>query len=290
MLADPRMAAARAKPAAAMALSAGRASRSVRTVAENNDRESILQALAFAQKLFTDTLLNSNEGKLIGLSYFEERGFSKVIIDKFQLGFSPEKNSFFEEEATKNGFKLEFAERAGLITKRDNDKGYYGRFAGRVMFPVHNIAGRVIAFGGRTLKKEKNIAKYVNSPQTEVYNKSEVLYGLFFAKKEIIAKDNCLLVEGYADVISMFEAGFENVVASSGTSLTVEQIKFCKDKSGEVHWDNSCPDLLVVVDPETLEEVTNVEELPVYVYGAMSRHGSAKRSADQGFEATRPAG
>jgi len=197
-------------------------------VAENNDRESILQSLAFAQKLFTDTLLNSNEGKLIGLSYFEERGFSKAIIDKFQLGFSPEKNSFFEEEATKNGFKLEFAERAGLITKRDNDKGYYGRFAGRVMFPVHNIAGRVIAFGGRTLKKEKNIAKYVNSPQTEVYNKSEVLYGLFFAKKEIIAKDNCLLVEGYADVISMFEAGFENVVASSGTSLTVEQIKLIR--------------------------------------------------------------
>ncbi len=197
-------------------------------VAENNDRESILQALAFAQKLFSDTLHNTEEGKIIGLSYFEERGFSKAIIDKFQLGYSPEKNSFFEEEATKNGFKLEFAERAGLITKRDNDKGYYGRFAGRVMFPVHNIAGRVIAFGGRTLKKEKNIAKYVNSPQTEVYNKSEVLYGLFFAKKEIIAKDNCLLVEGYADVISMFEAGFENVVASSGTSLTVEQIKLIR--------------------------------------------------------------
>ena len=197
-------------------------------IAENNDRESILQTLAYAQKLFTETLHNSDEGKIIGLSYFEERGFSKAIIDKFQLGYSPEKNSFFEDELTKSGFKPEFAERAGLITKRDNGTGYYGRFAGRVMFPVHNIAGRVIAFGGRTLKKEKNIAKYVNSPQTEVYNKSEVLYGLYFAKKEIIAKDNCLLVEGYADVISMFEAGFENVVASSGTSLTVEQIKLIR--------------------------------------------------------------
>lgn len=197
-------------------------------VAENNDRESILQTLSFAQKTFTETLLNTEEGKTIGLSYFEERGFSKLIIDKFQLGYSLEQPNFLEDILQKNDFKLEFAERAGLIMKRENASSYYQRFTGRVIFPIHNVAGRVIGFGGRTLKKEKNIAKYVNSPQTEVYNKSEVLYGLYFAKKEIIAKDNCLLVEGYADVISMYQAGFENVVASSGTSLTVEQIKLIR--------------------------------------------------------------
>jgi len=197
-------------------------------VAENNDRESIFQVLAFAQKLFSNVLLNTEEGKVIGLSYFEERGFTPAIIEKFQLGYSPERSDFFVEEANKNAYKLEFAERASLITKRYGKDGYYGRFNGRVMFPIHNISGRVVGFGGRTLKKEKNIAKYVNSQQTEVYNKSEVLYGLYFAKKEMVAKDFCFLVEGYADVISMVAAGFENVVASSGTSLTTEQIKLIR--------------------------------------------------------------
>jgi DNA primase len=197
-------------------------------IAENNDRESILQTLSFAQKTFTDTLLTTDEGKTIGLSYFEERGFTNQIIEKFQLGYSPEQANYLEDKLLKNDFKLEYAERAGLILKRENATSYYQRFTGRVIFPIHNVAGRVIGFGGRTLKKEKNVAKYVNSPQTEVYNKSEVLYGLYFAKKEIIAKDNCLLVEGYADVISMFQAGFENVVASSGTSLTVEQIRLIR--------------------------------------------------------------
>jgi len=197
-------------------------------IAENNDRESILQTLSFAQKTFTDTLLTTDEGKTIGLSYFEERGFTNQIIEKFQLGYSPEQANYLEDKLLKNDFKLEYAERAGLIMKRENATSYYQRFTGRVIFPIHNVAGRVIGFGGRTLKKEKNVAKYVNSPQTEVYNKSEVLYGLYFAKKEIIAKDNCLLVEGYADVISMFQAGFENVVASSGTSLTVEQIRLIR--------------------------------------------------------------
>ena len=194
----------------------------------NNDRESVLQVLSFAQKTFSETLISSEEGRVVGLSYFEERGFSKQTIDKFQLGYSPEQGNFLEAALLNHDFKLEYAERAGLITKRENSNQYYQRFIGRVIFPIHNVAGRVIGFGGRTLKKEKNIAKYVNSPQTEVYNKSEVLYGLYFAKKEIIAKDSCYLVEGYADVISMFQAGFENVVASSGTSLTVEQIRLVR--------------------------------------------------------------
>lgn len=193
-----------------------------------NERESIFVAAAYAQKYFTDNLYNSDEGKAIGLTYFKERGFRPDIIEKFQLGYSPEKRTAFTEAAKSAGYQTEYLVKAGLISTNDEGKSYYDRFSGRVMFPIHNVTGRVIAFGGRTLRTDKKLAKYVNSPETEIYHKSKVLYGIFYAKKTIIAEDNCYLVEGYTDVISMHQAGIENVVASSGTSLTVEQIRLIR--------------------------------------------------------------
>lgn len=188
-----------------------------------DEKESMLVLNAFAQKYFTETLFEAEDGKAIGMTYFKERGFSKNIIKKFELGYSPDQWDAFTMHALKSGYKEEFLIKTGLTIK--NDRGSFDRFKGRVMFPVHNLAGRVIAFGGRILKKDEKTAKYVNSPESEVYHKSKVLYGIFFAKKSMIEKDNCFLVEGYTDVISMHQAGIENVVASSGTSLTVEQIR-----------------------------------------------------------------
>lgn len=193
----------------------------------HNERESLLLVSAFAQQFFTETLLETEEGKAIGLSYFHERGFTNDIVAKFQLGFSPERRNALVEAATAKGYKPEYLETTGLCIKRD-DGGLFDRFAGRVMFPIHNVSGRVIAFGGRTLKTDKKVAKYVNSPESPIYHKSNVLYGIYFAKNKIVSNDNCLLVEGYTDVISMHQAGIENVVASSGTSLTVEQIRLIK--------------------------------------------------------------
>lgn len=193
----------------------------------NNERESLLLVNAFAQQFFSEMLMETEEGKSIGLSYFYERGFTNDIVAKFQLGYSPEKRTAFFEAATEKGYKPEYLETTGLCIKKE-EGGMFDRFAGRVMFPVHNIAGRVIAFGGRTLRSDKKIAKYVNSPESPVYHKSNVLYGIYFAKNKIVSNDNCLLVEGYTDVISMHKAGIENVVASSGTSLTVEQIRLIK--------------------------------------------------------------
>lgn len=193
-----------------------------------NERESLFVVSGYAQKYFTDILHNSDEGKAIGLSYFRERGFRPDIIEKFQLGYSPEKRSSLVEAAKAAGYKAEYMVKAGLISTNDEGKSYYDRFSGRVMFPIHNVTGRVIAFGGRTLRTDKKVAKYVNSPETDIYHKSKVLYGIYYAKKSIIAEDNCYLVEGYTDVISMHQAGIENVVASSGTSLTVEQIRLIR--------------------------------------------------------------
>jgi DNA primase len=193
-----------------------------------NERESLFVVSSYAQKYFTDILHNADEGKAIGLSYFRERGFRPDIIEKFQLGYSPEKRSSLVEAAKAAGYKTEYMVRAGLISTNDEGKSYYDRFSGRVMFPIHNVTGRVIAFGGRTLRTDKKVAKYVNSPETDIYHKSKVLYGIYFAKKSIISEDNCYLVEGYTDVISMHQAGIENVVASSGTSLTVEQIRLIR--------------------------------------------------------------
>jgi DNA primase len=187
-------------------------------------RESLMIVSGYAAKFFHESLLETDEGKSIGLSYFKERGFSNEIIKKFELGYSPDQWEAFTGNAIKEGYKELFLVDSGLSVKRDNGT-LYDRYRGRVMFPIHSFTGRVIAFGGRTLKKDKNVPKYVNSPESEIYHKSNVLYGLYFAKKAIREEDNCYLVEGYADVLSVVQAGIENVVASSGTSLTVEQIK-----------------------------------------------------------------
>lgn len=190
----------------------------------DNRRESLMIVTGYAAKFFHESLLQTDEGKNIGLSYFKERSFSNDTIRKFELGYSPDQWEAFTGQALKEGYQQEFLEESGLSVKRDNGS-LYDRYRGRVMFPIHSFTGRVIAFGGRTLKSDKNVPKYVNSPESEIYHKSSVLYGLYFAKKAIRDEDNCYLVEGYADVISVHQAGIENVVASSGTSLTVEQIR-----------------------------------------------------------------
>ncbi|SCW69365.1 DNA primase [Mucilaginibacter sp. NFR10] len=187
-------------------------------------RESLMIVSAFAAKFFHETMLDTEEGQSIGLSYFKERGFNAETIKKFELGYSPDQWEAFTGAAIRNGYKEQFLVESGLSVKRDNG-ALFDRYRGRVMFPIHSFTGRVIGFGGRTLKKDKNVAKYVNSPESEIYHKSNVLYGLYFAKKAIREQDNCYLVEGYADVLSVHQAGVENVVASSGTSLTTEQIK-----------------------------------------------------------------
>src|ERR1700712_844767 len=191
---------------------------------EENRRESLMIVSGYAAKFFHESLLETDEGKSIGLSYFKERGFTNDTIKKFELGYSPDQWEAFSSQALKDGYQEEFMVESGLSVKRDNGT-LYDRYRGRVMFPIHGFTGRVIAFGGRTLKSDKNVPKYVNSPESEIYHKSNVLYGLYFAKKAIREEDNCYLVEGYADVISVHQAGIENVVASSGTSLTVEQIR-----------------------------------------------------------------
>src|SRR6202000_1156591 len=189
-----------------------------------NHRESLMIVSGFAAKFFHESLLDTDEGKNIGLSYFKERGFSKETITKFELGYSPDQWEAFTGQALKEGYQQQYLEETGLSVKRDNGS-LYDRYRGRVMFPIHSFTGRVIAFGGRTLKSDKNVPKYVNSPESEIYHKSSVLYGLYFAKRAIREEDNCYLVEGYADVLSVHQAGIENVVASSGTSLTSEQIR-----------------------------------------------------------------
>lgn len=192
----------------------------------NDERESLMIVSGFAQKYFTRYLWEENEGRTIGLSYFRERSFRDDILKKFEVGFAPDGKAPFTEAAQKEGYKIEFLEKTGLTIKRDD--WVRDRFAGRVMFPIHNLAGRVIAFGGRILKEDKNTAKYLNSPESEIYHKSKVVYGIFQAKREISKSDKCYLVEGYTDVLSMHQAGIENVVASSGTALTVDQIRLIK--------------------------------------------------------------
>jgi DNA primase len=191
-----------------------------------DEKESMLVLNSFAQKTFSDNITATEEGKSIGLTYFKERGFTKETIEKFQLGYNLNDWSAFSDAAQKNSFTKEFLIKTGLsIQKADDTTKLIDRFKGRVMFPIHNLSGRVIGFGGRIIKKDDKAAKYVNSPESEVYHKSQVLYGIFFAKKAIVHHDNCYLTEGYTDVISLHQAGIENVVASSGTSLTVEQIR-----------------------------------------------------------------
>jgi len=192
--------------------------------ANNDRRESLYIVSGFAAKYFHEQMMETEEGKTIGLSYFKERGFREDIIKKFELGYSPDVWDALTQQAVKEGYNVQFLEETGLTIRKDNEK-LYDRFRARVMFPIHSFTGRVIGFGGRTLKTDKAVPKYVNSPESDIYHKSNVLYGLFFAKKAIRDEDNCYLVEGYADVLSVHQAGVENVVASSGTSLTTEQIR-----------------------------------------------------------------
>ena len=189
---------------------------------EQSERENMLVINEFAMKQFEGNIYGTDEGRNIGLSYFYERGFNDSIIKKFHLGYSLDNSTALYDTIKKHGFNPKYAIETGLCIH--NERGYYDRFKGRVMFPVLNIAGKVIAFGGRTLKKDDR-AKYVNSPESTIYKKSNELYGLFQAKRGIVNKDKCFLVEGYTDVLSMHQAGIENVVASSGTSLTEGQIR-----------------------------------------------------------------
>jgi len=191
-----------------------------------SDRDSLFSINDFARKFYTNTLFNSDEGKAIGLSYFLERGFREDIIRKFQLGFSPTAWDSFTKTALQNGYSEKYLVDSGLTISKDGK--FYDRFRERVMFPIHNLTGKVIGFGGRILTSDKTKPKYVNSPESEIYNKSKSLYGIWLARSSIVARDNCYLVEGYTDVISLHQSGIENVVASSGTSLTTDQIRLIR--------------------------------------------------------------
>lgn len=195
---------------------------------KQNERDSLYIALNFAKNYFKQQLTETEEGKSIALSYFRERGLSDITIDKFELGYSPSGWDTFSNFALKSGYSAEMLENAGLSIRREGQDSLFDRFRERVMFPIHNVSGKVIAFGGRILKTDKKSAKYINSPETAVYHKSEVLYGIFQAKNAIRQADHCYLVEGYTDVISLHQGGVENVVASSGTSLTIDQIRLIR--------------------------------------------------------------
>lgn len=192
--------------------------------ASTDIRESLYLVSEFAKNYFQDTLHSTEQGKAIGLTYFKERGFTTETIKKFGLGYSPDIWDAFSKEALGKGYKLEFLESTGLTIVRE-DGSVLDRFRGRVMFPIQSMSGRVLGFGGRILTQDKKAAKYLNSPESDLYHKSKVLYGIFHAKQAIAKQNNCYLVEGYTDVIQFNQAGIENVVASSGTALTPEQIR-----------------------------------------------------------------
>jgi DNA primase len=230
-----------------------------------DERESMMIVSAFAQKYFSRFLLKENEGRTIGLSYLRERGIREDIITKFELGYCPDGKDTFTQAATREGYKMDFLEKTGLTIKRDD--WIRDRFGGRVIFPVHNVAGRVIAFGGRTLTNDKKVAKYLNSPESEIYHKGRTLYGIYQAKRQMTNQDKCYLVEGYTDVLSFHMAGIENVVASSGTSLTIDQIRLIR---------RFTPNITIIYDGDdagikaslrgidmVLEEGINVKVLPL---------------------------
>ena len=191
-----------------------------------HNREALYLAHQYANEFFKNELKNSDEGKSIGLSYFKKRGYNFKTIEDFELGYSPEKIDAISKKALEDKYNLESLFKCGIIKK--NEKGTYDFFRGRVIFPIHNISGRIIGFGARTLRTDKKVAKYFNSPESEIYNKSQVLYGLFQSKNEIVKNDCCYLVEGYTDVISLHHNNIKNTVASSGTSLTEGQIRLIK--------------------------------------------------------------
>ena len=188
-----------------------------------NERESMYLVSEYARDYYHKTLLNSEMGKAIGLSYFKERGFTDETIKKFELGYNLDQWDAFTSEAIRQGYKLEYLEKTGLSIVKEEKQ--FDRFKGRVMFPIHSMSGRVLGFGGRILDSSKKAAKYLNSPESDIYHKSKVLYGIYYAKQMIAKEDNCYLVEGYTDVIQMYQRGIENVVSSSGTALTPEQIR-----------------------------------------------------------------
>jgi DNA primase len=195
-------------------------------VERHNERESLMAVTSYAGKTFVEFLHSHQEGIAVGLSYLKERGIRSETIKKFEIGYSPEKRDSFTSKALENGYKLDFLTKTGLTIQKGDYK--FDRFFNRVIFPIHSLSGKVIGFGGRVLKKEEKTAKYLNSPESDIYHKSEVLYGLYFAKQAIIKSEKCYIVEGYTDVISMHQVGIENVVASSGTALTVQQIRLVK--------------------------------------------------------------
>ncbi len=194
-------------------------------IEKQNLTESIYIANAYAQKFFTDYMFN-NEAGLVGLAYFKERGFLDKTIEKFQLGYAPDAGDMLTKKMLKEGFQLDILKKAGLTSPKEGST--YDFFRNRVMFPIHNMTGKVVAYGGRIMVKDEKAPKYVNTAESEVYQKSKILYGGFFAKNEIRKKDECLMVEGYTDVISLHQSGIENAVSSSGTSLTIEQIRLIK--------------------------------------------------------------
>ncbi len=188
-----------------------------------NERESLYLVSEFARDLFQKNLHETDPGKAIGLSYFKERGFTQETIEKFQLGYAFDEWSAFTDTALKEGYKIEYLVKSGLTIQKDEKQ--FDRFKGRVLFPIHSMSGRVLGFGGRLLSNDKKAAKYLNSPESDIYHKSKILYGIYFAKQTIAKEDNCYLVEGYTDVIQFYQKGIKNVVASSGTALTPEQIR-----------------------------------------------------------------
>ncbi|CAM1357089.1 MULTISPECIES: DNA primase [Tenacibaculum] len=192
-----------------------------------NERESMFLVSKFAKDYFHDLLMNSQNGRAIGLSYFKERGFREDIIEKFDLGYCKDEWDNFTKAALAKGYDLKYLKSTGLTIVKEGgaQDRKFDRFKGRVMFPIHSMSGRILGFGGRILTNDKKAAKYLNSPESEIYHKSKILYGLYHAKKEIAKQDNCFLVEGYTDVISFYQSGVENVVASSGTALTPDQIR-----------------------------------------------------------------
>ncbi len=259
-----------------------------------DERESLFLVSEFAKEYFHKTLINSEEGKAIGLSYFKERGFTDEIITKFELGYSPDSWDAFTTHALKKGYKLEFLEKAGLtIVKEDTSGGastkMFDRFKGRVMFPIKSMSGRTLGFGGRILTSDKRAAKYLNSPESDIYHKSKVLYGIFHAKQSIAKEDNCYLVEGYTDVIQMHQTGIHNVVSSSGTALTPDQIRLINrlTKNITVLFDGDAAGLRAALrgidlileqgmnvkictfpegeDPDSFSRKNSLEELAVYL-------------------------
>ncbi|MEQ3654817.1 MAG: DNA primase [Dokdonia sp.] len=196
------------------------------------ERESLYVVSEYARDYYHDTLLHTEQGKAIGLSYLKERGFTTDTIAKFQLGYNPDQWDAFTSEALRKGYKLDYLEKTGLTIVKEEKQ--FDRFKGRVMFPIHSMSGRVLGFGGRILTNDKRAAKYLNSPESDIYHKSKVLYGIYYAKQAIAKEDNCYLVEGYTDVIQMHQAGIENVVSSSGTALTPDQIRLVNRLTNQI--------------------------------------------------------